>query len=95
MQQQQDRHQSILSQTKRLLSHHHHHHLSNAQHLQILSNLMKTLCKPFWLMKSHRQDKTRRTRERGRSRRIRWVKNKCLMHLSNHCCKQMKRRERS
>lgn len=59
MQQQQDRHQNILSQIKRLLSHHHHHHhhLSNAQHLQILSNLMKTLCKAFLLMKSHRQDK--------------------------------------
>jgi hypothetical protein len=60
MQQQQDRHQNILSQTKCLFSHHHHHHhhhLSNAQHLQILSNLMKTLCKAFLLMKSHREDK--------------------------------------
>jgi hypothetical protein len=49
MQQQQDRHQNILSQTKRLLSHHHHnHHLSNAQHLQILSNSMKTLWQSFF-----------------------------------------------
>jgi hypothetical protein len=48
MQQQQDRHQNILSQTKRLLSHHHHHHLSNAQHLQILSQLDENPMQSFF-----------------------------------------------
>jgi len=69
MQQQQDRHQNILSQTKRLLWHH-HHHLSNAQDLQILSNLMKTLCKAFLLMKSHTQDKKNKRKRKKQKNTI-------------------------